>query len=125
MDGLSSELARVKAERKKLQKTEWQRQRWSLQRKARAWFIGSIAYCHVPEAGDVIAAALVRKYGEWLEGGIQGCRLELDKKFLETRVDTLASWLDWETDRPASEVEEAKRLVQEVRLHKMGAGPEL
>ena len=47
---------------------------------------------------------------------VTDCAAELESRFLDKPVETLAQWLDWELDAPLQEVLEARRLVEEVRL---------
>ena len=116
MDHVSADLARVKAERRRLTKLAWHLDNAKRVRRARAWRVGTIAFCHVPMAGESIATAIVCKYGDAITTDETECALELERRFLNTPVDMLAQWLDWIAEDPQTEVVEAKRLVEEVRL---------
>ena len=116
MEQVSAELARVQAERRRLQKLTWDKEKTRRLRRERAWRVATIAFCHVPTAGEGIATAVLRKYGVCIEMDVAECTLEIEKRFLETPVDKLAQWLDWTADTPQAELEEARRLVEEVRL---------
>ena len=47
---------------------------------------------------------------------VTDCAAELESRFLDKPVETLAQWLDREWDAPLQEMLEARRLVEEVRL---------
>ena len=82
----------------------------------RAWRVATIAFCHVPSAGEELSKAALREYEDCLDMDVAECTLEIEKRFLETPVDTLAEWLDWTVAVPRAELVEAKRLVEEARL---------
>ena len=46
------------------------------------------------------------------------CTYEIETRFLETPVDTLAQWLDWSEDISRTVRTEAQRLVEEARLYR-------
>ena len=116
MEHVNVELARVKAEYRRLQKTAWPKSTSSELRCERAWRIGNIELCHLPTAGEKIAAALIAKYADCVGTDDADCAQELEKRFLETSVDQLAQWLDWKVDGGRKELQEAKRLVEDIRL---------
>ena len=116
MDRVSAELVRVQAERRRLQKLAWDKEKTLRCRRERAWRVATISFCHVPNAGESIATAVTRKYGECIEMDIAECTMEIERRFLETPVNKLAQWLDWTGFISQGEVMEAKRLVEEIRL---------
>ena len=116
MEQMNADLACLQAERRHLQKQAWDKGNSLRLRRERAWRVATIAFCHVPTAGEAIATSLLRKYGECIGMNIAACTFQIEKRFLEMAVDKLALVLDWTTDTPRGELAEAKRLVEEVRL---------
>ena len=116
MDALTAELARLAAERRRLQR-QVQRQR---AKEGRQWEqalqAATIAFCHEPTAGATLASATLRKFPRCLDGDVDACAHEIEDRFLQTPVAVLAQWLDWTGDVPPSTLAEAKRLVQDARL---------
>ena len=95
MEQVSAKLARLQAERRRLQKQAWHKEKTSRGRRERAWRVATIAFCHVPTAGEAIATAVLRIYGACMDVDIAECTLGIEKRFLETPVEKLAEWLDW------------------------------
>ena len=116
MEPFKAELARVNAERRRLQKQAYDRDTRLRARRDRALRVGLIAFCHDPAAGSSIATAIMRKYRDWVALNVADCAAELESRFRDRPVETLAQWLDWEGVAPLQEMLEAKRLVEEVRL---------
>ena len=114
MEPFKAELARVNAERRRLQKQAYDRDTRLRARRDRALRVGLIAFCHDPAAGSSIATAIMRKYRDWVALNVTDCAAELESRFRDRPVETLAQWLDWEGVAPLQEMLEAKRLVEEV-----------
>ena len=116
MDALTAELARLAAERRRLQR-QVQRQR---AKEGRQWEqalqAATIAFCHEPTAGATLASATLRRFPRCMDADVDACAHEIEDRFLQTPVAVLAQWLDWAGDVPASTLAEAKRLVQDARL---------
>ena len=85
-------------------------------RREQAWRIGDITFCHLPADGEKIAALLIAKYADCIGTDVAECAQELERRFLETSVDQLAQWLDWQVDSGQTELREAKRIVEDIRL---------
>jgi len=113
---VNAELARVTAERKRLQKLVSAVESRRRARRDHALRIATVAFCHEPAAIERIATALLRKYRTCIDASITDCTEEIEQRFIDTPVDTLALWLDWEGDVARGELVEAKRLVEEMRL---------
>ena len=75
----------------------------------------TIAFCHEPSAGPTIAAATLRKYTRAIDEHAHVLTREIETRFLETPVDTLAQWLDW-SDILRTIQSEAQRFVEDARL---------
>ena len=100
MQEVSAELARVTAERTRLQRqARKERSRRDKQRE-HALLTATIAFCHEPTAGPTIAEATLRKYARVMNENVATCAHEIENRFLMTSVDTLAQWLDWSEDIP-------------------------
>ena len=116
MQEVSAELARVTAERTRLQRqARKERSRRDKQRE-HALLTATIAFCHEPTAGPTIAEATLRKYARVMNENVATCAHEIENRFLMTSVDTLAQWLDWSEDIPQTVRTEAQRLVEDARL---------
>ena len=94
MEKVAAELARNSAE-----VTRWRRQarkKRARQRKQReqALLTGTIAFCHEPSAGPTIAASTLRKYARAIDEDVDALTRQVETRFLETPVGTLAQWLD-------------------------------
>ena len=90
MEQVSAKLARLQAERRRLQKQAWHKEKTSRGRRERAWRVATIAFCHVPTAGEAIVAAVLRKYGGCIGVDVAECALEIEARLLEAPVDKLA-----------------------------------
>ena len=113
---MSAELARLQAERRRLQKQAWAEEKTARGRREGAWRVAMIAFCHIPMAGEAIAQAVLRMYGVCMDVDVAECTLQIEKRFLETPVDKLAQWLDWTGGTPQAALMEAKRIMEDVRL---------
>ena len=116
MDELAADLARVTAERTRLQRqAQKQRSRQHKQRE-HAFLAATIAFCHEPTAGPTIAEATLRKHAKCMNEDVATCTREIEDRFLRAPVDVLAQWLDWSGDIPRGTLAEAQRLVEDARL---------
>ena len=116
MQEVAAELARVTAELTRRQR-QAQKERARLRKqREHALLTATIAFCHEPTAGPTIAAATLRKYTRAMGEDVDACAREIETRFLETPVDTLAQWLDWSEDIPRTIRSEAQRLVEDARL---------
>ena len=116
MQQVTAQLAHVQAERRRLEKQLRKQERTRCLRRDRAWRVASIAFCHVPTAGQALSAAILRKYADCIDMSVDECVMEIERRFLEARVDDLAQWLEWTADASPAELLEAKRLVEDARL---------
>ena len=116
MQEISAELARVTAERTRLQRQAQKERSRRHRQREHAFLTATIAFCHEPTAGPTIAAATLRKYTRAIGEDVDACAREIEARFLETPVDTLAQWLDWSEDIPRTIRSEAQRLVEDARL---------
>ena len=116
MEELAAGLARVTAERRRLQRqAQKQRSRQQKQRE-HALQVATLAFCHEPLCGPSIAEATLRKYARVMDEDVAACIRAIEDRFLHTPVDTLAMWLDWSEDIPRGARAEARRLVEDARL---------
>ena len=116
MQEISAELARVTAERTRLQRQAQKERSRRHKQREHAFLTATIAFCHEPTAGPTIAEATLRKYARVMDEDVATCTHEIETRFLETPVDTLAQWLDWSEDIPRTVRTEAQRLVEDARL---------
>ena len=115
MEDVAAELARTTAELKSKQR-QAQKERAKLRKQREHTLLtATVAYCHEPTAGPTIAAATLRKYARAIGEDVDALTREIETRFLETPVDTLAQWLDW-SDIPRTIQSEAQRLVEDARL---------
>ena len=115
MQEVAAELARLSAELTRRQR-QAQKERARLRKqREHALLTATVAYCHEPTAGPTIAAATLRKYARAIGEDVDALTREIETRFLETPVDTLAQWLDW-SDIPRTIQSEAQRLVEDARL---------
>ena len=77
-----------------MQKQAWDKEKTRRGWRERAWRVATIAFCHVPTAGEAIATAVLRRYRACMDVDVAECTLEIEKRFLETPVDKLAQWPD-------------------------------
>ena len=116
MEAIAAELARVTAERTRLQRVAQKaRSRQQIQRE-HAFLAATLAYCHEPGAASAIAEGTLRKYARVLDEDVASCVREIEDRFLRTPVETLAAWLEWSDDIPRAVLAEAQRLVEDARL---------
>ena len=116
MQEIAAELTRVTTELTRRQR-QAQKERARLRKqREHALLAATIAFCHDPTAGPSIAAATLRKYARAIEEDVDACAREIETRFLETPVDTLAGWLDWNENIPRPIRSEAQRLVEDARL---------
>ena len=116
MQEISAELARVTAERTRLQRQAQKERSRRHEQREHAFLTATIAFCHERTAGPTIAEATLRKYARVMDEDVATCTHEIETRFLETPVDTLAQWLDWSEDIPRTVRTEAQRLVEDARL---------
>ena len=115
MEEVAAELARNSAELTRRQR-QAQKERAKLRKqREHALLTATIAFCHEPSAGPTIAAATLRKYARAIDKDVDALTREIETRFLETPVDTLAQWLDW-SDIPRTIQSEAQRFVEDARL---------
>jgi len=117
MEQLKLELARVSQERRRLQRQANSRLCRSVARREHAVLVATVAFCHVPTAGETIAAAIQHRFKDVLWEDVVSCTREIEDRFLQTSVDELGQWLEWQGSLPRRTIAEAKRLVEETRLH--------
>ena len=115
MQEVAAELARNKAELDRVQRQAQKERARRRQQREHAFLTATIAFAHEPTAGPTIAAATVRKYAKAVCEDVTTVTHEIETRFLQTPVDTLAQWLDW-SDIPRTIQKEAERLVQDARL---------
>ena len=116
MEQVTAQLAHVQAERRRLEKHFRKQERTRCSRRDCAWRVASIAFCHVPTTGQAISAAILRKYADCIDMSVDECVMQIERRFLEARVDDLARWLEWIADASPAQLLEAKRLVEDARL---------
>ena len=115
MEEIAAALARNNAELKRRQKQAQKDRTKRRNRREHALLIATMAFPHEPTAGPAIAAGTLRKYPNVMEESVETLTRIIENRFLETPVDTLAQWLDWDgVPRPTAR--EAQRLVDDVRL---------
>ena len=115
MEEIAAALARNTAELKCRQKQAQKDRAKGRKKREHALRIATMAFSHEPTAGPAIAAATLRKYPNVMEESVETLTRSIENRFLETPVDTLAQWLDWDgVPRPTAR--EAQRLVDDVRL---------
>ena len=115
MQDVAAELARLTAELDRRQRQAQKERARRRKQRDHALLTATIAFCHEPTAGPTIAAATLRKYSRAMSEDVDACVKEIETRFLETPVDTLAQWLEW-SDLPRTIQSEAQRLVEDARL---------
>ena len=115
MEEVAAELARNTAELTRRQRQAQKERARRRKQREHALLTATIAFCHEPTAGPTIAAATLRKYTEAMDEDVDALTREIETRFLELPVDTLAQWLDW-SDIPRTTEREAQRLVEDARL---------
>ena len=116
MEELAADLARVSAERARLQRQVQKQRARERRQREQALQAATIAFCHEPSAAATLARATLRRCAACLDADVDGCAREIEDRFLQTPVDVLAQWLDWSGDVPPPVMAEAKRLREDVRL---------
>jgi hypothetical protein len=117
MEQLKLELARVTQERRRLQRQASSRMCRSVARREHAVLVATVAFCHVPSAGETIAVAMQHRFKHILWEDVVSCTREIEDRFLQTSVDELGQWLEWQGALTRKTITEAKRLVEDTRLH--------
>ena len=116
MPDFAADLARITAERTRLQRRAQKLRRAQKQQREHAFLAATIAFCHEPTAGSEIAEATLRKYARVIDDDVACCTREIEDRFLGTPMDTLGQWLDWSEAIPRGARAEARRLVEDARL---------
>ena len=116
MEELTAELARVTAERRRLQRQAKRQVSSKHKQRERALEVATLAYCHEPLGVRHIAEATLRKHGRVMDEDVSACIREIEERFLHTPLDTLANWLDWSSDIQRGIRADAQRLVEDTRL---------
>jgi len=117
MEQLKLELARVTQERRRLQRQANSRMSRSVARREHALLVATVAFCHVPFAGETIAIAMQHSFSDILWDDVVSCAREIENRFLRTSDDELGQWLEWQGGLTPKTITEAQRLVEEARLH--------
>ena len=115
MEEVAAEFARTRAELTRRQRQAQKERARRRKQREHALLTATIAFCHEPAAGPVIAAATLRKYTEAIDEEVDALTRDIETRFLETPVNTLAQWLEW-SDMPRPVQCQAQRLVEETRL---------
>ena len=115
MEEVAAALARNTAELKCRQKQAQKDRAKRRNKREQALLVATMAFSHEPTAGPAIAAATLRKYPNVMEENLETLTRIIETRFLETPVDTLAQWLDWD-GVPRQTARDAQRLVDDVRL---------
>ena len=115
MEEVAAKLARNKAELHRLQRQAQKERARRRKQREQALLTATIAFCHEPTAGPTIAAATLRKYTRAMDEDVDALTREIETRFLETPVHTLAEWLDL-SDIPRSILADSQRWVEEARL---------
>ena len=115
MQEVAAELARNRAELARRQRQAQKERARRRKQREHALLTATIAFCHEPTAGPTIAAATLRNYSPSVGEDVDVLTRAIEKRFLETPVDTLAQWLDW-SDIPRTIQSEAQRFVEDARL---------
>ena len=115
MEEVAAELARTTAELTRRQRQAQKERARRRKQREHALLTATVAFCHEPTAGPAIATATLRKYPGAMDEDVDTLTREIEARFLEAPVNTLAQWLDW-SDIPRTVEREAQRLVEDVRL---------
>ena len=116
MEEVAAELARNSAELTRRQRQAQKERARRRKQREHALLTATIAFCHEPTAGPTIAAATLRKYAGAMDLDVNALAREIEARFLDIPVETLAQWLDWSEDIPRTVRTEAQRLVEDARL---------
>ena len=115
MEEIAAALARNSAELTRRQRQAQKERARRRKQREHAFLTATIAFSHEPTAGPSIAAATLRKYPGAMDEDVDTLTREIETRFLDTPVDTLAQWLDW-SDIPRTVESDAQRLLEDVRL---------
>ena len=115
MEEVAAELARNSAELSRLQRQAQKERARVRKQREHALLTATIAFCHEPSAGPTIAAAVKRKYAQAVDEDVGALTREIESRFLQTSVETLAQWLDW-SDMSGTVRSEAQRFLEDARL---------
>ena len=115
MNEVAAELARNSAELTRLQRQAQKERARVRKQREHALLTATIAFCHEPSAGPTIAAAVKRKYAQAVDEDVGALTREIESRFLQTSVETLAQWLDW-SDMSGTIQSEAQRFLEDARL---------
>ena len=113
---IPAELARVSAERDRLQRQAQKERSRRKKQREHAILTATIASCHEPTTEPTIAEATLRRYARAMDEQVADLTHEIETRFLRTPAETLAQWLDWSEDIPRTVRAEAQRLVEDARL---------
>ena len=113
---ISAELARVTAERTRLQRQAQKERARRRKQREHAFLTATIVFCLEPTARSTIAEATLRKYARVMDENVATCTHGIEVRFLETPVDALAQWHDWSGDIPRTVRTKTQRLVEAARL---------
>ena len=94
MEEVAAELARNSAELTRRQRQAQKERARRRKQREHALLTGTIAFCHEPSAGPTIAASTLKKYARDLDENVNASTRQVETRFLETPVGTLAQWLD-------------------------------
>ena len=115
MEEVAAELARNSAELSRLQRQAQKERARVRKQREHALLTATIAFCHEPSAGPTIAAAVKRKYAQAVDEEVGALTRDIESRFLQTSVETLAQWLDW-SDMSGTVRSEAQRFLEDARL---------
>ena len=115
MEEVAAELARNSAELSRLQRQAQKERARVRKQREHALLTATIAFCHEPSAGPTIAAAVMRKYAQAVDEEVGALTRDIESRFLQTSVETLAQWLDW-SDMSGTVRSEAQRFLEDARL---------
>ena len=90
MEEIAAALARNSAELNRRQRQAQKERARRRKQREHALLTATIAFCHEPSAGPTITAATLRKYARSIDEDVDALTREIETRFLETPVDTLA-----------------------------------
>ena len=94
MEKVAAKLARSSAEATRRPRQAWKERATRRRQREHALLTGTIAFCHEPSAGPTIDASTLKKYARDLDENVNASTRQVETRFLETPVGTLAQWLD-------------------------------
>ena len=115
MQEVAAESSRVTTELPRRQRQAQKERAKRRKQREHALLTATIAFCHEPTAGPTIAAATLRKYARAIDEDVDALTREIESRFLQTSVETLAQWLDW-SDMSGTIQSEAQRFLEDARL---------